>query len=911
MIQIQSKKKILYILFLISISFIAYWSSLEGGFLSDDYVHIYYMQKMDNDISILLKNFYSNWLDVPTTAFYRPLISVTLYLDHLLWGWNPFGYHLTNLIFHTFNGALIFLIISNYSKKNNQSLIFLIAILFVIHPIHPESVYWIIGRVDSQSTFFYLLSLYSFLLFNKTNFYRYSILSMLSFVLALASKEPAITLPAILLICVFYKIFLFEKESFFKSVLKSFIKTKIYWFIIILYLILRYYALGTIGGGYNGASTNFFTLEYIVRWLDLLYLFIPINMSIYNTFHFTKELFIIGWLGILILIIFRKYEKQYLFLIFFLCISFIITLIPISTVFKIFNDLEASRFLYLPSAIFFIFLGILLQDNYFHTKRFYFYFLNFFLLFLVFLSFFQLKQNLFPWENSTSEMKFFVKELDKIVNEREKKSQEEKSIVLTGIPDSINGAQFLRNGYAGLFSNAFRNKQLNNVLPILDNDFYKVKSVEIKNNLRNDSSNLYGVYRYEIGIGFRKVKQENLDKKELNNGEVSLFQNDLHHLEIKNGTYFPIGAQPWIKFKLSTEKSDVSNILLIKLVLEYNSINEISKTLQLYWTNNDIFIESKSIKNQFLNCKNTKCEYIFPVLSSENWNISENYKNFMISMPSNSTSGFNMKHIDVINNQDVKIMDIKSLDFSLFNKVEYNEEANSISFLSNNNEYLKLPRFNINPIFTDYISFDMKISDFDPEIKGNTKLYWTTNLQNQMSESKSININLINNDKFNTYIFPLKHLPLWWTIGDINQLSIVPFYGKSKLEIKNISIGGNLIIPNIKFKSNEIDKNKLSLISGTSSVFKRIKSSEDVILEYILNDYSTDYSLILGNMPPYTSNLLTDNDKYLKKYFIDKAHNQFVLKTSDLKTGMYFLRIIRNDESINSLTSDTIAILIE
>jgi|GEM_PF-2992444 len=907
-----------YILLLIIIGFMSYWTALKGDFLSDDYVHVYFMQKMDNDIEVLLKNFYSNWLDIPTTAFYRPLISVTLYIDHLIWGWNPFGYHLTNIIFHLFNGVLAFLIASNFHKNFNSNiiLIFLISTLFIVYPLHPESVYWIIGRVDSQLTFFYLLSLYMFISFQNKSLKRYYVVSLLAFLAALGSKEPAVTLPAILTSYTFYITFVQSEKSFFSSILISLIKTKIFWFIVIFYFILRFYALGTLGGGYSGVSTDFFTFEYLSRWIGLLYLFVPINQELYDSLQIIKIIFSLLWIGILFLLLIRKYEKKYILLMLLCIIVFIITLIPIATVFNIFHNLEASRFLYLPSAIFFTFLAILLQDNYFSTKKSYFYLLNFLFSFLILISFYQLKQNLVPWENATNEMKIFKQQLEVLTLEREKKAAQDKPIVLTGIPDSINGAQFLRNGYGGLFSNAFRDKQLNNVLPILDNDFYGVKSVEIKNILRNNSSDLFGVYRYKLGKGFIKIRQDENITKISKQEKISTMIENTHHLEYKNYNYFANGNEPWIKYKLSTGL-DYGNILYIKLVLSYNNINEASESLRLYWS--DIpnrFLESEAINSQLFNCYNNECEYVFSIASSSKWDPSKYYKYLMISMPRKTQEGFRINLLDIrsIGENVEKIFNdqLISIDVSSFKKSFYNKETNTIAMIAeNNNEYIKLPQIYINPIDTDYISLNMKVDSVKSNNYNSGKLYWTTMLQPKMSEQKSIKIDLVDDDDFHTYVIPLKHLPLWWTLGDIKQLFFVPFYGESKIEIKDISIGKKLVVPEIKFEDINNNMNDLSLIAGTGSVFKRVKQSETIILNYNTQESITNYSLLISNAPPVVSNLFSKSDKYIVEYMINQGNNKFILNTSGLNKGMYFLRLVKKDKSLNSLTSDTIALLID
>src|SRR5207249_9684110 len=84
---------------------------------------------------------------------YQPLSWVTLAIDYLLWGLNPLGYHLTNLIIHTANAIFVYFIsrqlistalsIANDKESWRLSLsAAFAALLFAIHPLRVESVAW-------------------------------------------------------------------------------------------------------------------------------------------------------------------------------------------------------------------------------------------------------------------------------------------------------------------------------------------------------------------------------------------------------------------------------------------------------------------------------------------------------------------------------------------------------------------------------------------------------------------------------------------------------------------------------------------------------------------------------------------------------------------------------------------------
>lgn len=132
-------------------------------------------------------------------------------------GLNPWGYHLTNILIHSTNTFLVFILVmrlleySNLWRDSKKALItgFVTAILFGIHPLHVESVAWVSERKDVLSAFFYLSTILVYIKYNsttgsiKTAFYAASII-LFSF--ALMSKPMAVSLPLVLLILDIYPI---------------------------------------------------------------------------------------------------------------------------------------------------------------------------------------------------------------------------------------------------------------------------------------------------------------------------------------------------------------------------------------------------------------------------------------------------------------------------------------------------------------------------------------------------------------------------------------------------------------------------------------------------------------------------------------------------------------------------------
>ena len=90
-------------------------------------------------------------------ANWHPFTMLSHMMDCQIFGPKPWGHHLTNVLFHAFNTALVFLLLRQLAGATWRSL--LVAALFAVHPLHVESVAWIAERKDVLSAFFGLLTL--------------------------------------------------------------------------------------------------------------------------------------------------------------------------------------------------------------------------------------------------------------------------------------------------------------------------------------------------------------------------------------------------------------------------------------------------------------------------------------------------------------------------------------------------------------------------------------------------------------------------------------------------------------------------------------------------------------------------------------------------------------------------------
>lgn len=195
--------------------------SLFNDFVGDDYSFILendFYQKPSN-VSCLFSRDYSTDSDAvfnrdPTaivtgSVAYRPVLSMTYFIDYALWGINPFGYHLTNLLLHLLSSFLVYfcvwsLIEVYFSrwKKQSWGVPLLSAIIFCVHPLKAEPVCSIGYRADLLSSFFVLFSFLVYLsLRSSTGWHKpvKLILSYLFFLMGIFSKESVTIYPLILL----------------------------------------------------------------------------------------------------------------------------------------------------------------------------------------------------------------------------------------------------------------------------------------------------------------------------------------------------------------------------------------------------------------------------------------------------------------------------------------------------------------------------------------------------------------------------------------------------------------------------------------------------------------------------------------------------------------------------------------
>ena len=202
------------------LALLIYMPTLHGHFIHDDQPNLV----TNNQVQI--KNLDIDSLKNAATSsgagtLKRPISMGSFALNYYFFGESPFSFKLTNVVLHIITGILVYLVtfflLNSISKKENinSSIWFasIVALIWMIHPLHVSTVAYVIQRMAILSTIFSLLAIMFYLigrikLLNKSQVWsQYFFLCIVSIVLGVFSKENAILVPILIIlieIVIFY-----------------------------------------------------------------------------------------------------------------------------------------------------------------------------------------------------------------------------------------------------------------------------------------------------------------------------------------------------------------------------------------------------------------------------------------------------------------------------------------------------------------------------------------------------------------------------------------------------------------------------------------------------------------------------------------------------------------------------------
>ena len=321
---------------------LVYWKGFFLGFTNwDDEGYVLKNALVLSD-GILWKDIFS----VPIQGNYHPLTILSLKFDHLLFGLNPQGYHAINILLHTINTLLVYLL----TRRLNFTTFVAIstALIFGLHPMHVESVAWISERKDVLYVMFFLGALLSYLRYRKQDSTWNYVVVLLFFLASILAKAMAVVLPIVLMLV---DIYLDKTWDWKKSLFNK------------IPLLIISVVLGTIAMKVQAQAGAISTSEVIslgqriifagygmiIYIIKLLYPF-PL-VSIYNYPDLTKSiplsyyLYFIAFLSLMFawLMSYRHHK------VFFLVIGFYLsTVVLVSQIIAVGQAIMADRYSYLP-----------------------------------------------------------------------------------------------------------------------------------------------------------------------------------------------------------------------------------------------------------------------------------------------------------------------------------------------------------------------------------------------------------------------------------------------------------------------------------------------------------------------------------------------------------------------------------
>jgi len=344
-------QSVIFIALIVILGLLVYFNSLGGAFIWDDAGLIkgnLYIRSWSN----LPKIFTSNiWAGIgENSTVFRPLQIVTYLADYSIWNLDPRGYHLTNILLHILAALSLYWFINLLFKQRVLALFS--SLLFVCHPVHVEAVSYISGRADPLAAIFILLAFIFYLKFLETKRTADWVITLLSFIFALLSRENAVILPVLLLI---YH-YAFKK----KLEIKPFLSIAA---IAAGYIIFRLVFMKTLFYDLPVESTLMQRLPgcfaALANYFRILFLPINLHMEYGNIFYsFLAPATILGLAIILFLLLGVLKSKKSDAIVLFSLLWFIAAFLPVSNLYPL-NAYMAEHWLYLPSIGFFIIIAAL------------------------------------------------------------------------------------------------------------------------------------------------------------------------------------------------------------------------------------------------------------------------------------------------------------------------------------------------------------------------------------------------------------------------------------------------------------------------------------------------------------------------------------------------------------------------
>lgn len=366
---------------------ILYLSTMGNNFVYDDTFTVVnnYLIRSWHKIPML---FTHDYFTAAGELSYRPVVTVSYFIDYSLWRLNPIGFHLTNVLLHSLNAVLLFFLLTRLLGKPNRetgkgsqsvfpkhadvsvsgfatttnSVAFIASLIFCTHPLLAETVNAISYREDLLSATFSLSAFLFYLKAYQRNTALWYAASLLCYAMGLFSKETAITFPMLIGL---YDILNQNKTRLTYNLVRYYIG---YILVSVLYLLVRFILLHNPAESYipypqHSLRVNILTMTKVLAAYLKLLLF-PTHLNADYVVPHASSCMEISFLVSLLLIISLTVIICRMFfhskMLFFSGLWFFITLLPVLNIIPI-ENIMAERYLYIPLVGFCIPGGFLLH----------------------------------------------------------------------------------------------------------------------------------------------------------------------------------------------------------------------------------------------------------------------------------------------------------------------------------------------------------------------------------------------------------------------------------------------------------------------------------------------------------------------------------------------------------------------
>lgn len=409
-----------------------YQGITDTFFVSDDFDWLH-IASIDQPLSSYFTgNYYG---EQGSGGSYRPMVALFFKFGYSLFGLESYGYHLLLIIAHGIAAYLVYLLTLLLFQRELQSklIALMAAFLFIILPSHVEAITWIAAIADPLVTVFILFSLYAYIRFRETKKWQYCVVSFISFIAGLVTKEVAIITPAIIGL---YELFMRTKDSWLHRLRWP----VIYSCIVLGYFGIRFAAIGLLAGYYASDTLHIYWRTPIDIITNMV-LFDRYRVAAVRYAWFIPLIVAIG-LGVHWVIVKNKRAL-------FIAGSFLIALLPTLVLLMSTHGDEGERYGYTASVFFVImvasFLAWIQRTELLKFHRLYARWryvpvlsLALFVGLVVYYSFW-LNTKMMWWQESSAISRNIVEQLPEALTTNHVN-------YIVGLPDTYHGAQIMRNG---------------------------------------------------------------------------------------------------------------------------------------------------------------------------------------------------------------------------------------------------------------------------------------------------------------------------------------------------------------------------------------------------------------------------------------------------------------------------------